>query len=65
MLLKDSDVSYLDMKGNGRGKTDLDVELDRSPIFGGDRVRLVWRMHDRAERPTEYAHQGRFNPSLA
>ena len=40
---------------------DLDVELERSPIFNRDTVRLVWCTHGRAELSTEYAHQGGFN----
>ena len=51
--------------GLGKGKTDLNVELDRSPIFSVDRVRLFWPAHRRAERPSEYTHQGRFELSLA
>ena len=49
----------------GRKKTDLNVELDRSPIFGSDGVGLVRRAHGRAECSTEYLHHGRFDLSLA
>ena len=65
MLCEDPDVSHRDMMGKGREKTDLDVELDRSPIFSGDGVGLLRHAHGRAERPTEYLHQGRFDLSLA
>ena len=47
--------------GMGGGKKDLDVELERLPIFNRDNVRLVWCTHGRTELSTEYVHQGWFD----
>ena len=48
---------YEDGKGEIKGK-DLDVELERSPVFGLDCVRLVWHAYGRAGPSTEYARDG-------
>ena len=60
---KGSEVIRQDIRVGGMGgeKTDPDVELERSPIFNGNRVGLVWYAHGRAELSTEYAHQGRLD----
>jgi hypothetical protein len=34
------------VSGLGEGKTDLDVETERSPIFDGESVSLIWPSHD-------------------
>ena len=28
-----------------KGRTDLDIEFEQSPVFGGDGVRLVWHAY--------------------
>ena len=42
-------------------KTDLDVDLEWSPVFNSDCVQLVWRVQSGAELSTEYAYHGRLN----
>ena len=61
VLLKSFNVSHQDIcvGGIGAGKTDLDIELERSPTLNGDSVGFVWRAQDQVKLSTEYARQGR------
>jgi hypothetical protein len=42
-------------------KADLDIELERPPVFDDYRIALVWRAQRRAELATEYACNGRLD----
>ena len=49
------------MHGTKGKKADLDIEMERPPVFDDYGIALVWRAQRRAELATEYACNGRLD----
>ena len=51
-------VSHWDKSMFGKGRTDLYVEPEQSPVFGGDDIGLVWRAYSQTRPSTKYTRDG-------